>query len=342
MSELTDHKFVNIDTVAQAAGVSASTVSRILNGTATVNESKRKAVELAISKLGYIPNLNARGLAGGRSLSVGVVTQALDSPFYGTALRGIEDELERAGYQCLFTSGHWDATSEARCIESLRSRRVDGIIVLTGRLSNSTLKSYAKALPIVVTGRDLVAPGIVSLKFDDYHGALMAVNHLIDLGHRRIAFIAGHAQHPDSKERLQAYKDALISANIAYDTDLVCQGDYSEQSGEFATTGLLSRGIDFTAMFASNDQMAFGAAVALHRKGLRIPDDVSMVGFDDLPGSSYVVPPLTTVRQAAFELGQLAAQSMLHMLTGKNYTSEMPRPQLMRRESTRVRLASAL
>jgi LacI family transcriptional regulator len=330
-----DRTFVKIDKVALEAGVSPSTVSRILNGTATVNEDKRKAVERAINKLGYIPNLNARGLAGGRSLSVGVVTQALDSPFYGTALRGIEDELERAGYQCLFTSGHWDAVSEARCIEALRSRRVDGIIVLTGRLSDSTLQNYAKALPIVVTGRDLKAPGILSLKFDDYQAAWIAVKHLTDLGHRRIAFIAGHAEHPDSKERFQAYQDALKTADIAYDPQLVCQGDYSEQSGEIATSALLNQNIDFSAMFASNDQMAFGAAVALYRKGLRIPDDVSLVGFDDLPGSSFVVPPLTTVRQAAFELGQLAAQSMLQLLTGAGHLAKMPQPELVVRESTR-------
>jgi LacI family transcriptional regulator len=336
MSESPAHSFVKIDTVALAAGVSPSTVSRILNGTAVVNDAKRKAVEQAIQQLGYIPNLNARGLAGGRSLSVGVVTQALDSPFYGTALRGIEDELEKTNYQCLFTSGHWDAKAEARCIETLRSRRVDGIIVLTGRLSNQMLKNYAKALPIVITGRELAATGIASLKFDDYQGALLAVQHLIDLGHRRIAFIAGHPQHPDSKERLQAYKDALAAADIAYDPALFAQGNYSEDSGQAATAALLSQRTPFTALFASNDQMAFGAAVALHRQGLRVPDDISLVGFDDLPNSPYVVPPLTTVHQPAYELGQLAAQAMLQLLSGKAHDGVVPAPRLVCRQSTRT------
>ncbi len=336
MSESFDRTFVKIDKVALEAGVSPSTVSRILNGTAAVSEDKRKAVELAISKLGYIPNLNARGLAGGRSLSIGVVTQALDSPFYGAALRGIEQELERKDYQCLFTSGHWDADAETRCIESLRSRRVDGIIVLTGRLSNQTLKNYAKSMPIVVTGRQLKAPHVSSLKFDDYQGALLAVKHLTVLGHRRIAFIAGHAQHPDSKERFQAYVDALLAANIAFDEALVYRGDYTEFSGQAAVEHLLSQGTVFTALFASNDQMAFGAAVALHRQGLRVPNDVSLVGFDDLPGSSYVVPPLTTVHQPAYELGQLAAQTMLQLLNGNEPTLSMPAPRLVLRESTRV------
>ncbi len=126
-----------------------------------------------------------------------------------------------------------------------------------------------------------------------------------------------------------------MNAQIAYDPALVLQGDYSEQSGEQATQELLQNQTPFTALFASNDQMAFGAAVALHRKGLRVPNDVSLVGFDDLPGSSYVVPPLTSVRQPAFELGQLAAQSMLQLLNGKPQEGFVPTPTLVLRESTR-------
>ena len=130
--------------VARLAGVSASTVSRILNGTAVVSGEKKQAVDEAIAQLGFVPNPVARGLAGGRTLSIGVVTQAIDSPFYGVALRGIEDELERAGYSSLFVSGQWNASEEARCIETLRARRVDGIIVLTGRLSDPALRTVAK------------------------------------------------------------------------------------------------------------------------------------------------------------------------------------------------------
>ncbi len=336
MTGLTEHSFVKIDKVALEAGVSPSTVSRILNGTAKVSHDKRAAVENSIRKLGYIPNPNARGLAGGRTLSIGIVTQALDSPFYGAALRGIEDTLELKSYQCLFTSGHWDAELETRCIESLCSRRVDGIIVLTGRVSNETLKQYAKKLPVVVTGRQLLADNIASLKFNDYQAALLAVNHLIDLGHQRIAFIAGHAQHPDSAERLQAYLDALQVANLPHDPALIHQGDYSENSGQAAVEAFSNKGVKFTALFASNDQMAFGASIALHRQGLRVPHDVSLVGFDDLPASSYVVPPLTTVHQPAYELGQLAAQSMLQLLTSQAITGQMPPPRLVMRESTRI------
>ncbi len=162
---------VTLGMVALAAGVSPSTVSRILNGTAAVDDAKRQAVDDAIKRLGFVPNPVARGLAGGRTLSVGVVTQSIDSPFYGVALRGIEEQLDHAGYSALFVSGHWNATEEARCVDTLRSRRVDGIIVLTGRLSDAALRSVAKDLPVVVTGRSLRAPNLYSVDFDNFEGA---------------------------------------------------------------------------------------------------------------------------------------------------------------------------
>ena len=157
--------------VAEACGVSPSTVSRILNGTAVVSKEKREAVDRAIAELGFVPNPIARGLAGGRTMSVGVVTQIIDSPFYSLALRGIEEELSPAGYSPLFVSGHWNAVEEARCIDVLRSRRVDGIIVLTGRLSDDALRNLAKSMPVVVTGRTLLAPNLYSLDFNNFENA---------------------------------------------------------------------------------------------------------------------------------------------------------------------------
>jgi LacI family transcriptional regulator len=146
---------VTLEMVAKRAGVSPSTVSRILNGTAVVSEAKRQAVMDATQALGFVPNPLARGLAGGKTFSIGVVTQAIDSPFYGAALRGIEDALDPAGYSPLFMSAHWDPAAEARCLDVLRSRRVDGIVVLMPRLSDGALEACAQALPMVVTGRDL-------------------------------------------------------------------------------------------------------------------------------------------------------------------------------------------
>jgi LacI family transcriptional regulator len=326
---------VTLEQVALRAGVSPSTVSRILNNTATVSDDKKQAVAEAIATLGFVPNPVARGLAGGRTLSVGVVTQAIDSPFYGSALRGIEDELAGAGYAPLFVSGHWDAATEARCIEVLRSRRVDGIIVLTGRLSDNALRACAKALPIVVTGRVLKAPGLFSLHFDNVEGARLATEHLLALGHRDIAHISGDLAHPDAIERLQGYRTALEASGIAYDPALVLPGAYHEDSGRAAVDRLLVSGRRFSAIFAANDQMAFGAALGLHRHGLRVPDDVSLLGFDDLPGSLYTVPPLSTVHQPVAELGRLAAAAMLDLLAGRKPGAVMPAPQLVARESTR-------
>ncbi len=323
---------VTLEMVAERAGVSPSTVSRILNGTAVVSDDKRKAVDRAIAKLGFVPNPVARGLAGGRTFSIGVVTQAIDSPFYGRALRGIEEALGAAGYSPLFMSGHWHAEEEARCIDQLRQRRVDGLIVLTGRLSDAALRKVARSQPVVVTGRSLKAQNLVSLDFDNREGARLATSHLIELGHKRIAFIAGDPEHPDAIERHTGYAAALQAAGLRIDPKLVLAGDFNEQSGE----RLHARGTQFSAIFAANDQMAFGARVGLFRLGLRVPGDVSLAGFDDVAGSLYMVPGLTTIHYPIHEIGQLAARAMLGLLAGERPALEVPAPRLVVRESTRA------
>jgi LacI family transcriptional regulator len=330
-----DAGLVTIEMVAKAAGVSLSTVSRILNGTAGVRADKRAAVDLAIANLGYVPNPIARGLAGGRTMSIGVVTQSIDSPFYGAALRGIEEELDPAGYNPMFVSGHWNAATEARCITMLRSRRVDGIIVLTGRLSDQALKACARQLPVVVTGRSLTAPGLYTLNFNNFEGARLATQHLIGLGHKQIAFISGEGEHPDATERLRGFRTALQDAGLKYEPALVVPGAYHEVSGMLAVEALLATRKPFTAIFAANDQMAVGALLGLHKRALRVPDDVSLVGFDDMPTSQFALPPLTTVHQPNYELGRLAAAAMLQLLAGKEPDIQMPEPRLLRRDSCR-------
>ena len=326
---------VTIERVAELAGVSPSTVSRILNGTAVVSAAKKAAVDQAVAQLGFVPNPMARGLAGGRSMSIGVVTQAIDSPFYGASLRGIEDALDPAGYSPLFVSGHWDAKTESRCIDILLSRRVDGIIVLTGRLTDTALKSVAKRVPTVVTGRSVKAPGLFSLNFENAEGGRLATRHLIDSGHRNIAFISGDLRHPDATQRLMGYRAALEQAGIPFKPALVVQGEYNEASGVQAVSTLMASRQKFTALFAANDQMAIGAAHGLQRHGLRVPDDVSLVGFDDLPTSLYALPPLTTVHQPAYEMGRLAAEAVLQLLDGAKPTQTVPLPRLIVRDSCR-------
>lgn len=332
--ELTPEGPVRLEQVAAAAGVSPSTVSRILNGTATVSAAKQAAVAKAIAELGFVPNPVARGLAGGRTLSIGVITQAIDSPFYGAALRGIEEALDAAGYSPLFMSGHWNAAEEARCIDVLRSRRVDGLIVLTGRLSDAALRACARSLPVVVTGRTLSAPHLVSLNFDNLEGGRIATRHLIDLGHRRIALITGDPQHPDAVDRQRGYLAALEAAGITPDPALVMPGLYHEESGMAAAHRLLDSGHPFTAIFAANDQMAFGATLALYQRSLRVPDDVSIIGFDDLSVSKFAVPPLSTVHHPSQEIGRLAAMAMLDLLQGVRRVVEVPPPRVIGRAST--------
>lgn len=325
---------VTLEMVARLANVSPSTVSRILNGTAVVSGAKKEAVEQAVAQLGFVPNPVARGLAGGRTLSIGVVTQAIDSPFYGLALRGIEDLLQRAGYSSLFVSGHWDSAEETRCIDILRARRVDGIIVLTGRLSDSALRNLARELPIVVTGRRLRGARLFSLNFDNFEGARLAVQHLLELGHREIAFIAGDPAHPDANERLRGYRSAIEAAGLVFTPELVVQGSYHEESGLEAINRLLDSRRRFTAVFAANDQMALGVYLGLHRRNLQVPQHVSVVGFDDLAISRFSVPPLTTIHHPAYELGVCSAESMLQLLRGERPSDKLPEPRVVVRESS--------
>ena len=320
--------------VAHEAGVSASTVSRIINGTVKVSDELKQAVEAAIEKFDFRPNAAARGLALGKTLTIGVVAQAIDSPFYGEGLRGIEVCLRERGYAPLFMSGNWHEEDEDRCMRELIARGVDGIIVFAGRLSDAKLKRYANDVSVVVTGRQLRSKGLFSLQIDDRQGAMLAVSHLLELGHRRIAFINGSENHPDAIERLGGYRKALEEAGVGFDPKLVVVGDWHEEGGLRATLELLESKANFTAMFCVNDQTAYGALLGLFRKGLSIPGDVSVIGFDDLPSSAFRVPPLTSVRQSIGILGEQSVQAMLDLLAGNRPKLTPPPVELVVREST--------
>jgi LacI family transcriptional regulator len=323
-----------LEMVAKEAGVSMATVSRIINGTAQVSAARRTAVEKAIAKFKFRPNPAARGLAMGRSNTIGVITQAIDSPFYGEGLRGIEHYLQQHGYAALFMSGNWNEEDEARCVRELLARRVDGIIMFSGRSKDSEIAAYAKKVPIVVSGRSFKAPGVLSLPIEDRQGAILATRHLIELGHRRIAFISGIQRHPDAEERHSGYRQALADAGIAYDAKLVVPGDFHEEGGVDATLRLIRSQERFTALFCVNDQTAYGACLALYRSGLSVPGDVSVVGFDDLHASEYRVPPLTSVRQSVRALGETSAEAMLRLLKQERPRVTLPPVELIVRESS--------
>ena len=269
-------------------------------------------------------------------MSVGVLTQFIDSPFYGEALRGIEDVLQKSGYAPLFVSGHWHEAEEKRRLLMLQQRKVDGVIVLTGKLTDDTLMEVAGRMPVVVTGRQLSAPNLFSIDFDNLEGAGLAVKHLHALGHQNVAFISGPLDHPDAEQRLAGYRAELVRRDMRLDDALVVYSDFQESGGFRAMNQLIERQQPFTAVIAANDQMAYGARLSLFRAGIRVPEDVSIVGFDDLPHSAFTLPPLTTVRQSIYEVGARAARVLLDLIDGRTPEPIQIPAELVARESTRI------
>jgi LacI family transcriptional regulator len=326
-----------LNDVATVAQVSPSTVSRILNGTAVVAKDKRERVLKAIQQLNYRPNVIAQGLARGQSMTIGVVTQAISSPFYGEALAGVEQGLENSGYHALFVSGHWMVSEEREAIGMLTSRRVDAIILTGSSVPDSELQQLATTLPVVILGRTVPGLEDYCISVDNSVSGSLGVKYLISLGHRQIAYISGTATvQGDAVERLGAYRQTLSDAGIKYDPNLVVEGDYQERSGLFGIETLFARGAIFTAIACANDQSAYGVRLALHRRGIRVPDDVSLIGFDDLQASAYTTPPLTTVRQPIVEMGRLASKMALSILRGTPIKAHEVRGELVIRESTAI------
>jgi LacI family transcriptional regulator len=325
---------ITLNHVAQEAGVSPSTVSRILNGTKAVNPEKRAAVEAAIEKLSYRPSMLAQGLARGQSMTIGVLTPSISSPFYGEIMLGIEDVLVETSFQAYFVSAHNGSQREKRSMQNLIDRRVDGLIVVDGLSDALSLKEKSAKLPLISVGRDI--PGLEGycIGLDNLMGSRLAAKHLLELGHRRIAYIAGSHTHQDALARLEGYKQCLEEAGIPFDPQLVVEGDYTEASGVLALETLFSRKVEFSALMVANDQMAMGARLALFHRGVRIPQDLSLVGFDDVFGSSYTTPPLTTIRIPTREMGHLAAKAMLALLNGESIRLQNVAPILIIREST--------
>lgn len=321
--------------VARAAGVSPSTVSRILNGSARVSDDKRAAVLAAIARMHFAPNQMAQGLKKGRTMTIGIVVQDISSPFFDETLHGVDEGLKGTGYASVIVSGHWNADEEAARIRLLLARKVDGIILLSGRMSDEAVLQFAAQRPIVSTGRRLQTRHALGFKLDNERGAWLAVRHLIELGHRRIAFVAGPPNNSDASARLAGYVRALTEADLGVDPKLIAEGNFHEASGMLALNHLFDTQQQFSAVFAANDLSAYGARLSLYRKGVRVPDDISLVGFDDLPGSSYTTPPLTTVRQPLYDIGRIATTALLGLIDGEQVRPEMPPLELVVRETTR-------
>lgn len=331
----TESTTTTLQQVADAAGVSPATVSRFLNGTAKVSGVKRQALERVIEELQYKPNRLAQSLKMGTTRTIGVLTQSLESGYFNKTMVGIEDAIKEAGYAVLVMSGHWHADEEAERVELLIGRRVDGVVILTGNMPDAQIMNFSKRVPIVAFGRQLHGERINGFCLDNYGAACEAMEYLLEQGHRRIAFIAGPADHVDARARLAGYRDTLAAHKIDLVPQLVVPGDFSESGGLLAVNQLLATNQRFSAIFASNDLTAYGARLALYRRGIRVPEDISIIGFDDLDSSMYSTPPLTTVRQPLYDVGLCVGRMMLRLLGQPQPELPAPPLSLMVRESVR-------
>ena len=324
-----------IDDIAKRANVSKSTVSRVLNGSAVVNEQKRDAVHQAIIELDYKPNMFAQGLASGKSMTLGILTQNIGSPFYDTIAQGAIEGLAGSGYTPIFVDGRWEHAREAASIETLISRKVDGLLIVGGDIDASELQSYKKQLPLIVAARDIEGLEEQCVSVNNKKIGYLATKHLLEQRHTRIAFIHGIEGHPDAQNRFVGHLEALQEAGVSRSDELVYQGDFSGHAGLMAVNYLLDQGICFSAIVAANDMVAFGARLALYRRGIRVPDDVSIIGCDDQAEAAFMTPPLTTVRQPSYEMGFVASRALLSLISNEDYGWSELAPELQIRESVK-------
>jgi LacI family transcriptional regulator len=297
--------------VAERAGVSHQTVSRVINDNPRVTAATRDRVLASIKELGFVPSPLARGLLSNRTRSLGVVAEDISDHFFARMAAGAEAEARRRGYYLMIGSVEPD-DDEAGYLRLMLERRVEGLIVARPSVPLST-EALSAGIPVVAVG--VGAHSDVSVvDVDNRQGGYRATKHLLDRGHRRIATIVGPATWPSAAARLQGYRDALQEAGA---DELVEYADgWGLEDGLAAASRLLERNVDFTALFAQSDLIALGAMRRLRETGLRIPADVSIVGYDDLPVADYVEPALTTVHQPMLEVGAVAAGLLLDQLAG--------------------------
>ena len=301
--------------VAREAGVSTATVSRVINDRRHVRETTRQRVEAAMARLGYVANRQARGLAGGRSRMIGLLVHELGSSYFTQVIRGIDSAVASIGYDLMLYTSHARVEAEARHATELATGPVDGVIfVLAVDPSQYVETLRNRGMPFVMLDHSHELTGTTFVSASNRSGSREAIDHLLGLGHRRIGFITGKPGVSSARERLAGYRDALASADIAYAHELVVGGDFLEHRGYEATQQLLALDTPPTAVFTSADTAAFGAIKAARDLGLRVPDDLSVVGFDDIPEASLVMPPLTTVRQPLKEMGATAVRLLQRLM----------------------------
>jgi len=324
-------KSATIRDVADAAGVSVATVSRVYNGIDAVAEPTRARVIAATAALDYVPHSGARSLSTRRTDTIGVILPGRSREFFSELIRGIDLATRARGLHLLLSHSHGDPVEATTVLRAMRSR-VDAIVVMSPYADEGVLAALGGSTPLVLLGSGGDAGGHPRFAIDNHAGAFAMTAHLLGAGFRRIAFVSGPADNIEAAQRLAGYRDALAAHGGV--PEQVAQGDFSEQSGARAA-GLLLEGPRPDAIFAGNDMMAVGCLQALREAGLRVPDDIALAGFDDIPISRFLDPPLTTVGVPIAELGRQAVESCAEILsTGAPGASRTFTPQLVIRASS--------
>jgi LacI family transcriptional regulator len=306
-----------IYTVAQRAGVSISTVSRVLNDYPLVKAETRAKVLQAVEALGYQPNASARSLAANTTGTIAVVFPKLSGPFFSALIHGAEIAASESGYHLLIYGASGAALGADNRTLGILTTKVDGLVLASSGVSRCYIRDLQRQnLPVVVLGEGPSGAPVDSIQPDNLRGAAKIVTHLIEHGYRRIALIKGPAARTHASDREQGYRKALGDHGLPCYAELVIAGAFDENSGYTAMQRLLQQDPVPDAVFAANDQMAIGALAAIHESGLRVPEDIALVGFDDIETARYTHPPLTTVHQDLLGQGRLAVNMLLGRING--------------------------
>jgi LacI family transcriptional regulator len=307
----------SIKDVAKEAGVSIATVSHVINGTRYVSPDLTEKVHQAISKLNYRPHAIARSLRKNKTLTIGLVIPDNSNPFFSEILRGAEDSAFNYGYSVIVGNSDSDPQKELAYFKSLSSGKVDGLIFVDAALPDEYVRTAMSAqTPVIVVDRNLSEKAVDGIFLDNFRGGLEATEYLIQIGHRRIGCISGPSSIIPNMERVRGYRSALESYGIPVDDELIYEGDFQVDGGTRGALFLMNKPQPPSAIFCCNDMMAIGALQAFRQHGIRVPEDISLVGFDDIPQAAYAEPSLTTVAQPKYEIGQIAVDLLIQRLKG--------------------------
>ncbi|MFZ6757434.1 LacI family DNA-binding transcriptional regulator [Undibacterium sp. Ji50W] len=311
-------KVSKLSEVAKIAGVSPITASRAIRGVGYVSEEARARIMEAAAQLNYTPDMLARRMRGDKSNLIGVFVNNYGSLVLHEIIKAITQEARRKGFDLIvFNAERFDRPGRIETSNML-SQLCDGLLLLLPNASDGYLDLIDKqGFPCVLVNFDARQMNMPIVVAENRNGARMAVEHLLGLGHRRIGFVAGTAGTGQSAEREKGYVDAMLAAGLSVDPALIAQGQFMQSGGYSATETLLSLAVPPTAIFCANDEMAFGAIDAISSKGLKVPDDVSVIGFDDIPTASYVFPTLTTMRQPFIEMANRAVSEVVEIIQGR-------------------------